>query len=67
MVENATKLETTHQRIHEIRMHFEVLLRDAQIDTYRKGLAGVGDEAALRAQLEERQKQIADDFAFVAA
>ena len=48
-------------------MRFEVLLRDAEIDAYRQRLAGDADEAALQAQLEETQRQIADDFAFVAA
>ena len=66
VVDKATKLETVYNRIHEIRMRFEVLLRDAQIATYRRRLEG-GDEAALRAQLEKTRKQIAEDFAFVAA
>jgi response regulator RpfG family c-di-GMP phosphodiesterase len=32
VVDKATKLETIYDRIHEIRMRFEVLKRDAQID-----------------------------------
>jgi GAF domain-containing protein len=32
VVDKATKLETIHNRIHEIRMRFEVLRRDAEID-----------------------------------
>jgi hypothetical protein len=67
VVDKATKLETIYNRIHEIRMRFEVLLRDAQIDAYRRRLSGEADETALEAQLEEHQRQIADDFAFVAA
>jgi HD-GYP domain-containing protein (c-di-GMP phosphodiesterase class II) len=66
VVDKATKLETIYNRIHEIRMRFEVLLRDAQIDAYRKQLAGEVDRSTLEAQLEESQRQIADDFAFVA-
>jgi len=66
VVDKATKLETIYNRIHEIRMRFEVLLRDAQIDAYRKRLAGETNEAALQAQLENTQRQIADDFSFVA-
>ncbi|GAB6905024.1 putative ABC-type amino acid transport, signal transduction system, domain protein [Desulfosarcina cetonica] len=66
VVDKATKLETIYNRIHEIRMRFEVLLRDAEIDTYRKRLAGEGDEAALQAELAANRKKIADDFAFVA-
>ena len=66
VVDKATKLETIYNRIHEIRMRFEVLLRDAQIDAYRKHLAGEVDRSTLQAQLEETRRQIADDFAFVA-
>ncbi len=36
VVDKATKLETIHDRIHEIRMRFEVLKRDAWIDYYRE-------------------------------
>ena len=67
VVDKATKLETIYNRIHEIRMRFEVLLRDAEIATYKKRLAGDVDEVALEAQLAKEKKQIADDFAFVAA
>ena len=66
VVDKATKLETIYNRIHEIRMRFEVLLRDAEIASYRKRLAGDADESVLEEQLEEEKKQIADDFAFVA-
>jgi hypothetical protein len=66
VVDKATKLETIYNRIHEIRMRFEVLLRDAEIDAHRRRLSGQTDETALEAQLEESQRQIADDFAFVA-
>jgi response regulator RpfG family c-di-GMP phosphodiesterase len=31
VVDKATKLETLYDRIHEIRMRFEVLKRDAEI------------------------------------
>jgi len=66
VVDKATKLETITNRIHEIRMRFEVLLRDAQIEAYRHRLAGDADDTILQARLEETQQQIADDFAFVA-
>jgi hypothetical protein len=65
VVDKATKLETIYNRIHEIRMRFEVLLRDAQISYYERLLGG-GDEQALRAELEEERIRIAEDFAFVA-
>ena len=66
IVDKATKLETLYNRIHEIRMRFEVLLRDAEIAAYQKRLEGDIDEADIEARLEKEKKQIADDFAFVA-
>lgn len=66
VVDKATKMETIYNRIHEIRMRFEVLLRDAEIKTYQKRLKGVEDEQALKAALEKTKKQIKDDFAFIA-
>jgi len=66
VVDKATKLETIYNRIHEIRMRFEVLLRDAQIEFYRSQLGGETDTEQLEARLQETQQQIADDFAFVA-
>lgn len=66
VVDKATKLETITNRIHEIRMRFEVLLRDAEIEYYRGCLAGDRKETSLREQLEQSQRQIAEDFAFVA-
>jgi HD-GYP domain-containing protein (c-di-GMP phosphodiesterase class II) len=66
VVDKATKLETITNRIHEIRMRFEVLLRDAEIDYYRGRLAGDEDEVYLRERLEEDRRRIAEDFSFVA-
>jgi HD-GYP domain-containing protein (c-di-GMP phosphodiesterase class II) len=66
VVDKATKLETITNRIHEIRMRFEVLLRDAKIDYYRRRLAGDQDESFLENRLEKSCRQIAEDFAFVA-
>ena len=37
VVDKATKLETIYNRVHEIRLRFEVLRRDAEID-YLNGL-----------------------------
>jgi len=35
VVDKATKLETIYDRIHEIRMRFEVLKRDAEVDFWK--------------------------------
>jgi HD-GYP domain-containing protein (c-di-GMP phosphodiesterase class II) len=66
VVDKATKLETIYNRIHEIRMRFEVLWRDAEIAYYEKQVEGAGSDAELRRQRDERLAQIQDDFEFVA-
>jgi HD-GYP domain-containing protein (c-di-GMP phosphodiesterase class II) len=65
VVDKSTKLETIYDRIHEIRMRFEVLKRDAEIDYWQRVSAG-GNEAQLKAELEAKLNQLDDDFAFVA-
>ncbi len=65
VVDKATKLETIYNRIHEIRTRFEVVKRDAEI-AYWKGVAGGGDEPALRAERDTRLAQLDADYAFVA-
>jgi HD-GYP domain-containing protein (c-di-GMP phosphodiesterase class II) len=65
VVDKATKLETIYNRIHEVRMRFEVLLRDAEIDA-RKAIAEGQDADRAWNAYEERKKQLQDDFAFVA-
>ena len=66
VIDKATKLETIYNRIHEIRMRFEVLLRDARIDVYRKHLVADIDKKTLCAELENTEKAIIEDFTFVA-
>ena len=59
VVDKATKLETIYNRIHEIRMRFEVLWRDAHIDYLSKTIT--------KEELNRRQYQLQDDFAFIAS
>ncbi len=66
VVDKATKLETIYNRIHEIRMRFEVLLRDAEITYYRKLLNKEDSPEILEAILLKEQKALIDDFTFVA-
>jgi HD-GYP domain-containing protein (c-di-GMP phosphodiesterase class II) len=66
VVDKATKLETIHDRIHEIRTRFEVLKRDAEIACWRAMAAGT-PEAEARARLAAELAQLDDDYAFVAA
>jgi HD-GYP domain-containing protein (c-di-GMP phosphodiesterase class II) len=65
VVDKSTKLETIYDRIHEIRMRFEVVKRDATI-TYLKAIIDGGDPDKLRVELEERLAKLDDDFAFIA-
>ncbi|WP_336335288.1 HD domain-containing phosphohydrolase [Pseudomonas putida] len=65
VVDKATKLETLYNRIHEVRMRFEVLWRDAEL-AYWQGLAGGADPQALQAALAHSQARLQEDFAFVA-
>jgi HD-GYP domain-containing protein (c-di-GMP phosphodiesterase class II) len=65
VVDKATKLETIYDRIHEVRMRFEVLKRDAEIH-YWKQIAESGDKTALDKELSSRLQQLDEDFAFIA-
>jgi HD-GYP domain-containing protein (c-di-GMP phosphodiesterase class II) len=65
VVDKATKLETIYNRINEIRMRFEVLLRDAEIERHEAIGSGTGKDEAWRV-FEDRKNQLIDDFGFVA-
>ncbi|MCK9197273.1 MAG: hypothetical protein M0P16_09860 [Syntrophales bacterium] len=65
VVDKATKLETIYDRLHEIRMRFEVLKRDAEID-YWKRLANGEDVAVLLPELERQWRVLDEEFDFVA-
>ena len=66
IVDKATKLEALYDRIHEIRMRFEVLKRDAEIACWQ-AIAGGADEATARAALAAAWALLDEEFAFVAA
>lgn len=65
VVDKATKLETLHNRIHEIRTRFEVLKRDAEIQHLNEVIRGE-NSADSRARLEQALSALDNDFAFVA-
>ncbi|WP_193369128.1 HD domain-containing phosphohydrolase [Pelagibius marinus] len=65
VVDKATKLETIYDRIHEVRMRFEVLKRDAEIARLVAVMAGK-DPAAAEAVRDETWRQLDEDFDFVA-
>lgn len=65
IVDKATKLETIYDRIHEVRMRFEVIKRDAEIKCLRAIAAGENREEA-QAGLTEQLRALDEEFAFVA-
>lgn len=65
VVDKATKLETLHDRIHEIRMRFELIKRDAEIATLRAIAAGESEVIA-QARLARDLATLDEEFAFVA-
>ena len=65
VVDKATKLETIYDRIHEIRMRFEVLKRDAEIECWQQIAEGSNKEQLLD-DLARQNKELDDDFAFIA-
>jgi HD-GYP domain-containing protein (c-di-GMP phosphodiesterase class II)/ActR/RegA family two-component response regulator len=65
VIDKATKLETIYNRIHEIRMRFEVLWRDVEIERLQ-ALAAGGEAAEVDARCQARNAQLQDDFAFIA-
>ncbi|MEN8211540.1 MAG: HD domain-containing phosphohydrolase, partial [Thermodesulfobacteriota bacterium] len=66
VVDKATKLETLYNRIHEVRMRFEVLWRDAEIEYWQKTVEGGHDQENLTKDLKAAKEKIKSDFAFVA-
>ncbi len=65
VIDKATKLETIHNRIHEIRMRFEVLLRDAEIERLT-ALSNGEDPNEVSARHAARKSQLLDDYSFIA-
>ena len=66
VVDKATKLETVHDRIHEIRMRFELLKSEAETEHWRRIASGADPEASQQS-LDASWSRLDDDFAFVAA
>ncbi|MFQ6540146.1 MULTISPECIES: HD domain-containing phosphohydrolase [Aphanothece] len=74
VVDKATKLETLYDRIHEVRMRFEVLKRDAWIRYHEQrqlwlatDLEATEREAELAAERDAELARLDADFAFVAS
>ncbi|WP_396270187.1 HD domain-containing phosphohydrolase [Ideonella sp.] len=65
VVDKATKLETLYDRIHEIRMRFEVLKRDAEIRMWKSVVAGEVSSTA-HARLMHELAELDHEFRYVA-
>jgi HD-GYP domain-containing protein (c-di-GMP phosphodiesterase class II) len=65
VIDKATKLETVYNRIHEIRVRFEVLLRDAKIKYLKSIIDGESHQKA-RELFEATKAQLESDFEFIA-
>ncbi|GHW31870.1 chemotactic transducer-related protein [Vibrio cholerae] len=65
VVDKATKLETIYDRIHEVRMRFELLKMQAERD-YWQSCAQGGDPKQAEQALKALHQQLDDEFAFVA-
>lgn len=59
VVDKSTKLETIYNRIHEIRMRFEVLWRDVHI-------LYLQNDISLK-EMQDKQTYLHEDFAFIAS
>jgi HD-GYP domain-containing protein (c-di-GMP phosphodiesterase class II)/ABC-type amino acid transport substrate-binding protein len=66
IIDKGTKLETIYNRIHEVRMRFEVLWRDAEIDYLIEKSEPGADHDALEKAKNTKQQKLRDDFAFIA-
>jgi HD-GYP domain-containing protein (c-di-GMP phosphodiesterase class II) len=65
VVDKATKLETICDRLHEVRMRFEVVKREAEVACWQAIAAGA-DSGAQLAELRRLWADLDEEFAFVA-
>lgn len=66
IVDKGSKLECIYNRIHEIRMRFEVLLRDAEIDFYQQLIQHPTREEELKSALIATRQALNEEYEFVA-
>ncbi|MBW8184139.1 HD domain-containing phosphohydrolase [Shewanella nanhaiensis] len=65
IMDKSTKLETVYDRIHEIRMRYEVLKRDADI-AYLQALLAGQDKQQAKSHCEQQKQTLEEEFAFIA-
>ena len=65
VVDKATKMETIYDRIHEIRMRFEVVKREVVIEYLKAIINGERKAEELREELETKLAKLDDDYEFI--
>lgn len=65
IIDKATKLECIYNRIHEIRMRFE-LLKSYADTAYWRGISAGGDSQLLAEERDRLKQKLDEEFAFVA-
>jgi len=66
IVDKGSKLEAIYNRVHEVRMRFEALWRDAEIEYWEALHENPGSREDLMLELQRKQQQLQDDYNFVA-
>ncbi|MDG3085396.1 HD domain-containing phosphohydrolase [Vibrio hannami] len=66
IVDKATKLETIYDRIHEVRMRFELLKANAETEFWKSINRGE-DKQKAQLLLEEAHQQLDEEFEFIAS
>ena len=66
VVDKSTKLETITDRIHEIRMRFELVKAEHTIAYQKKLLDGAVNHEELKDELDTKLASLDEDFAFIA-
>ncbi|WP_250655425.1 HD domain-containing phosphohydrolase [Alkalimarinus coralli] len=65
VIDKSTKLETLYDRIHEVRMRFEVIKRETELEFW-KSVANGANKEELKPGLDKALAELDDDFAFIA-
>ena len=65
VVDKATKLETLYNRIHEVRMRFEVIWRDIELESMARMQRGE-DSTEIELWRSLEHERLLDDFDFIA-
>ncbi|MFA5626918.1 MAG: HD domain-containing phosphohydrolase [Thiohalomonadaceae bacterium] len=65
VVDKATKLETIHDRIHEVNARFAVLQRDAEIDMLRRSIEQQTEKEQIQREYQATLQRLAEERDFI--